>query len=100
MQFLDNELHEGLTSVETNGFLPKPERFGAPNAHITRCTVHRRLVVADDNSGGIAITGRTQDVLVEGCKLHNPLSTIRIENSAEDVLFRNNTLAGNDATAP
>ncbi len=31
VQFLDNELHEGLTSAETNGFLPKPERFGAPN---------------------------------------------------------------------
>ena len=100
VQFLDNELHEGLTSVETNGFLPKPERFGAPNAHITRCTIHRRLVVADDNSGGIAITGRTRDVIVEGCTLRNPLSTIRIENSAEDVLFRNNTLAGSEAAAP
>jgi hypothetical protein len=94
VQFLDNELHEGLTSVETNGFLPKPERFDAVGAHITRCTIHRRLLVADDNSGGIAITGATRDVVVEDCIWRNPLSTMRIEKSTEGVLFRNNTFAG------
>ena len=103
VQFLDNELHEGLTSVETNGFLPKPERFDAVGAHITRCTIHRRLLVADDNSGGIGITGATRDVIVEGCVWRNPLSSMRIEKSTADVLFRNNTFAGavsgNDAAA-
>jgi hypothetical protein len=93
VQFLDNELHEGLTSVETNGFLPKPERFDAPTAHITRCTIHRGLRVADDNSGGIAITGATRDVIVENCIWRNPFSTLRIENNVEGVLFRNNSFA-------
>ena len=50
--------------------------------------------MADDNSGGIAITGATRDVVVEDCIWRNPLSTIRIEKSTEGVLFRNNTFAG------
>ena len=87
VQFLDNELREGRTSVETNGFLPKPERFDAPNAHITRCTIHRRTWVADDNSGGIAITGATRDVIVEDCVWQNPLSTLRIEASTKTCCF-------------
>lgn len=99
VQFLDNELHEGLTSVETNGFLPKPERFGAVGAHITRCTIHRRLLVSDDNSGGIAITGATRDVVVEDCVWRNPLSSAQIERTTEGVLFRNNTFASPSSAA-
>jgi hypothetical protein len=88
VQFLDNELREGQTSVDTTGSVRNPQKFPCP---ITRCTIHRRHLLGEDNSGGISISGFTRDVIVEGCVLRHPLSTIRAQSEAKDVLLRNNT---------
>jgi hypothetical protein len=87
VQFLDNELHEGQTSVDTTGSVRDQKRFPCP---ITRCTIHRRQLLGEDNSGDISVSGRTRDVIVEGCVLRHPASTIRVEREAEGVLLRNN----------
>ena len=47
-----------------------------------------------------ASPGATRDVIVEDCVWRNPLSTLRIENSAEDVLFRNNVFAAERGRQP
>ncbi len=95
VQYLDNELHEGRTSVETNGSIRDRERFPCP---ITRCTIQRRQVLDKDNSGGIEIQGAMRDVIVEGCVLGNPASTIRAGWRCPRRFFRNNTFAAGAAS--
>lgn len=87
VQFLDNELHEGNTSLDTSGHVRDVAKFPCP---ITRCTISRRNVLGSDNSGGITVSGRTRDVIVEGCVLRNPMSTVRVQPEVRDVLLRNN----------
>ncbi len=89
VQYFDNELHEGQTSADTTGSVRDPQKFTCP---ITRCTIHRRHLLAEDNSGGITVSGFTRDVIVEGCVLRHPMSAIRTQSEAKDVLLRNNTL--------
>ncbi len=88
VQFFDNELHEGQTSIDTTGSVRDPQKFPCP---ITRCTIHRREVVGEDNCGDITVSGHTRDVIVEGCVLRHPASTIRAASEAQGVLLRNNT---------
>ncbi len=94
MQYLDNEAHEGLTTLDTTGSVRDAGDYRGP---ITCCTLHRRDLLAEDNSGGISVSGRTRDVLVEGCVLHHPASTIRVDGEAKGVLLRNNRSASGSA---
>ena len=87
MQYLDNELYEGQTSADTTGSIRDRQKFPCP---ITRCTIHRRHVFGEDNSGGVTIGGHVRDAIVEGCTLRHPLSTIRAEGETQGILFRNN----------
>ena len=57
---------------------------------ITRCVVHRRNILGKDNSGSIGIGGSVRDVVVEGCVLRHPMSTIKADGDAEGLVFRNN----------
>jgi len=90
VQYFDNELHEGLSSIETTGSIRRPRDFPCP---ITRCTVHRRAISHDDNSGSITVGGATRDVIVEGCQLRHPAGMIQSKPEAQGVLLRNNTTA-------
>lgn len=94
VQYFDNELHEGQTSIDTTGSIRDTKRFPCP---ITRCTIHRRQVLDKDTGGSITVSGQTRDVIVEGCVLGNEASTIRADGDARGVLFRDNTFASGAA---
>jgi hypothetical protein len=87
VQFLDNEMHEGYTDVDTSGSVRDTKDF---TGAITRCTIHRRHLFAEDNCGVISISGRTCDVIVEGCVLRNPANVIRVDNDAQWVVLSHN----------
>jgi hypothetical protein len=87
VQYLDNEIHEGNTTMDTTGSIRGLKDF--PGA-ITRATIHRRHVVAEDNCGGVGISGRTRDVIVEGCVFRNPANLIRVDGDAQGVVLSNN----------
>jgi hypothetical protein len=88
VQYLDNEFYEGNSWIRTSGGWSN--RGPAP---VTRCTVHRRHLLAEDNFGTIIISNKGNlDVIVEDCELRSPHSTISVVNS-ERVLLRNNRLA-------
>jgi hypothetical protein len=93
IQFHDNEILEGNTSVDTTGADRSGTSYQGP---ITRCVVHRRTTIAPDNSGGIHVGGKTRDVIVEGCILGHPAGTIRADGAVEGLLLRNNTFAGSN----
>jgi hypothetical protein len=87
-QYFDNEFHEGNSWVRTSGGFSN--RGPSP---VTRCTVHRRHRLAEDDFGTITISKKGNlDVIVEGCELRNPHSTISVDDS-ERVLLRNNRFA-------
>jgi hypothetical protein len=86
-QYLDNEAHEGLTTMDTTGSVRDAGVYGGP---ITCCTIHRRPRFAEDNSGGIGISGRVQDAIVEEADLRHPMNAIRVDADAKAVLLRNN----------
>ena len=87
VQYLDNEVHEGNTTIDTTGSIRDLKDFSGA---ITRCTVHRRHLVADDNCGGVGISGRTRDVIVEGCVLRHPANLVRVDEEAQGVVLSNN----------
>jgi hypothetical protein len=89
-QYLDNELHEGHTMIDTAGHVKHKDVFAGA---ITRCTIQRRLRLDKDNSGSIQVAGEARDVVVEGCVLQHTLSKIRANGEARGVLFRNNSFA-------
>ena len=92
VQYFDNEISEGQTGIESNGGPPSSPRYAGP---LTRWAVHRRQVLTADNSGSIQVAGNIRDVIVEGCTLNHPMSTIRVERAeARGVLLRNNRFAG------
>jgi hypothetical protein len=91
VQYLDNEMSQGHTSVDTVGHVRQRDAYPGP---ITHCTVHRRTVLAPDNSGGIHVGGGARDVIVEGCTVGHPMGTIRADDGAQGVLFRNNVFTG------
>lgn len=91
VQYFDNHLWEGHTTIDTTGSIRPADAF---TAAITRCTVHRRNVLDKDNDGHISISGQTRDVIVEGCVLSHPRSVIRAEGEAQGLVFRNNRFVG------
>ncbi len=54
VQYFDNRVCEGQTTVGSHGDGRKSERYAGP---LTRWAVHRRQDLAADNSGGISIGG-------------------------------------------
>ncbi len=94
VQYLDNEILEGHTSVDTAGTVKNRGMYPGP---ITRCTIHRRHRLAKDNSGGIRISGDARDVVVEGCVLGHPMGTIRADDDSKGLLFRSNVFEGGPA---
>jgi hypothetical protein len=95
VQYFDNEIAEGQTSMGSSGaghnatdFFPGP---------LTWCAIHRRHSVAADNSGSISIGGNVRDVIVEGCHFQHPLSAMKVDGSAQGVLLRDNHLPGDPA---
>ncbi len=87
VQYFDNAVHEGRTTIDTTGSIRQADLNSGP---ITRCTIHRRQILAEDNSGGISVSGATRDVIVEGCVDGHPLGVIRVDGDARGVLLRNN----------
>ena len=65
---------------------------------LTRWAIHRRQVIAADNSGSLTLGGNLRDAIVEGCTLANPYSEIKVDEQAQGIVLRNNTFAG--ATSP
>ncbi|MEI8372837.1 MAG: hypothetical protein WCJ35_08390 [Planctomycetota bacterium] len=94
VQYLDNESHEGNTMLDTAGSIRDLKDFSGA---ITRCTIHRRHLVAADNCGGVGISGRTRDVVVEGCVFRHPANLIRVEGDAQGVVLRNNCFEATSA---
>ena len=95
VQYLDNQIAEGQTSIGSSG----AGHEGAPGfkGPLTWCAVHRRHIVAADNSGSVSIGGNVRDVIVDGCTLNHPLSVIKVDGTAQRVLFRNNHFEGGGA---
>jgi hypothetical protein len=91
VQYLDNDLGEGLCSADTSGSVRGGMNYGGP---VTRVTVQRRNHFAADNAGGVSVTGRCADVLVEGCRFEHPESTVRVDAAVRGVLLRANRFAG------
>ncbi len=90
VQYLDNEAHEGYTTLDTTGSLRDFKDYSGP---LTRCTIHRRHLVAEDNCGGVGLSGQARDLIVENCEFRHPASRIRVDNDAQGVLVRNNRFA-------
>ncbi len=91
VQYFDNHVLEGQTGIESNGGGARSPRYDGP---LTGWAVHRRHTVAADNSGSISIAGRVRDVIVEGCTLNHPLSVIKVDDMAQNVLLRDNHFSG------
>ena len=83
VQYLDNEVHEGYTTLDTTGSLRDFQDYSGP---ITRCTIHRRHLVAEDNCGGVGLSGQARDLIVENCEFRHPASRIRVDNDAQGVV--------------
>lgn len=94
VQYLDNDVYDGLTTVWVHGDMQCPQIFGGT---VTRYTVLRGIHIHADNCGSIEIGGNAQDVIVEGCTLDNPWSRIKIQGQARDVLLHNNIFAKGSA---
>ncbi|NNM86161.1 MAG: right-handed parallel beta-helix repeat-containing protein [Phycisphaerales bacterium] len=94
VQYLDNDIYEGLTSVSVRGDLRWPQLFGGT---VTRYTVLRGIHIHADNYGGISISGNARDVIVENSTLDNPWSGIQVQGQASDVLLHNNSFAKGSA---
>jgi hypothetical protein len=91
VQYLDNRISEGLTEVGSSGTGHKSDQYSGP---LTCWCIHRRETLTSDNSGSIAISGNVYEAIVEGCRLQNPQSTIRVQGQPQDVLLRNNLFEG------
>jgi hypothetical protein len=90
VQYLNNEIHEGFTTVDIMS-PHKPELF---DGSVTRYVVNRGTHIFPDNSGGIKIGGVATDVIVEHCKLDHPSPSIASDKDTIGVLFRDNIFSG------
>jgi len=90
VQYFNNEIHEGFTTVDIMS-PHKPDLF---DGSVTRYVVNRGTHIFPDNSGGIKIGGNATDVIVEHCKLDHPSPTIAADKDVVGVLFRDNTFSG------
>ena len=96
VQYFDNEIAEGQTSIGSNGaghnatdFFPGP---------LTWCAIHRRHTVAANNSGSVSIGGNVRDVIVEGCRFQHPFSGMKVDGTAQGVLLRDNDFPSDPAS--
>ncbi len=87
IQYLDNDVREGQTLVQTTADMRNPDIFAGT---VTRAAIHRRLHLGADNSGRIDIGGNATDVIVEHCTLANPRSTVKAGTDTHSVLLRDN----------
>lgn len=90
VQFFDNELSEGLSSITIGGSVRPVGSFAG---QVTQNVVHRRARLTADNSGGVVIQGALRDVIIEGCSFAHPDSGIRVERGPTGVLLRHNRSA-------
>lgn len=91
IQYLDNDIYEGQTLVQTTADTRAANLY--PGA-TTRAAIHRRQHIHADNSGNISIGGNVTDAIVEHCDLANVRSKLDIGSDTKDVLTRENKLAG------
>ena len=87
VQYLDNDVREGQTLVQTTADMRNLDLFAGP---VTRAEIHRRLRLGADNSGQVNIGGNATDVIIEHCTLDNPHSKIKADPGARSVLLRDN----------
>ena len=90
VQYLNNDIYEGHTMVQTLGMTNR-NAAGLSANPITRATIHRNQHIHADNSGSLEIDGDATDVIVEHCVLENPRSTILANGHPASILFRENT---------
>ncbi len=90
VQFFDNELSEGLSSIIMGGSV-RPA--GAFAGQVTQNVIHRRERLDADNSGSVTIQGALREVIVEGCSFAHPDSGIRVERGPSGVFLRHNQAA-------
>ncbi|MCX5684426.1 MAG: glycosyl hydrolase family 28-related protein, partial [Planctomycetota bacterium] len=76
VQYLENAITEGQTGVDIAGHVKNRDAYAGP---VTRCVVQRRTAIAKDNGGSISVAGSARDVIVEGCVLAHPMSTIKAD---------------------
>lgn len=88
IQYLDNDIYEGHTLVQTTADMRAADLYNGPT---TRAAIHRRHHLHADNSGSIDIGGNATDVIVEHCDLLNPRSRITIGKETAGILLRANT---------
>ena len=94
VQYLNNELFEGHTQVDTLSTYKVPAPYEGP---ITRYTIHRGTHLHADNSGSIKIGGNATDIIVEHSKLDHASGTICSDKDVSGVLFRDNEFGGKPA---
>jgi len=94
VQYLNNEIFEGHTLVETSSTTRTPNAFEGP---ITRWCVHRGTHLHKDNSGNIRVGGNAADTVIENCVFDHPAGFIENSKSAEGTLFRGNVIAQENA---
>jgi hypothetical protein len=91
VQYLNNDVSEGHTDIETSCTLKAPAGY---EGTLTRYAIHRGTHLNADNSGRIRIGGNVADVIVEHCKLDHPSNTISNDKESAGVLFRDNKFSG------
>ena len=94
VQFFDNQVTEGRTHVGSNG---DGRRSPLYSGTLTRWAIHRRQVIAADNSGSITLGGNLRDAIVEGCTLDNANSEIKVDEQTQGIVLRNNEFVGKPA---
>ncbi|HLX62263.1 MAG TPA: hypothetical protein VKX17_13365 [Planctomycetota bacterium] len=85
VQYFDNELSEGLSSIVVSASVRPANSF---DGQITQNVIHRRERLAADNSGGFSIKGVLREVILEDCSALHPESSIRVEHNTSGVLLR------------
>jgi hypothetical protein len=87
VQYLDNDIYEGNTVVQTTSDMRNANIFSGT---ATRAAIHRRQHLHRDNSGNFDVAGNATDVIMEHCTLENPRSRFTIGKDTKGVLLRNN----------
>ena len=91
VQYLDNDVYEGKTLVQTTGDERNANVFSGTS---TRGAVHRRLHLHADNSGNLDVGGNATDVIMEHCRLDDARSAFSVGSDTGGVLLRGNVFAG------
>lgn len=91
VQYLDNDIYEGHTLVQTTGDQRNAAVFSGTS---TRAAVHRNTHIHTDNSGSMDIGGNAEDVLVEHCTLENPRSMLKVDQDTNGAYLRDNHFIG------